>query len=120
MKKPDEIKKGLECGNNDIGCPICPYLGDTKCIQKRNADALALIQHLEREREVMLQDMKHLAMGSDYCDTCKHGKSEIEAIICQSHDFCCEECSAECACKDCFGCTNWEWRGVPEPPKEEE
>ena len=50
MKTPEEIKKGLECGNNDIGCPICPYLGDTKCIQKRNADALALIQQLERDK----------------------------------------------------------------------
>lgn len=82
MKTPEEIKKGLECGNNDIGCPICPYLGDTKCIQKRNEDALALIQRLEaqnaelkRERDAAIYDLSQMRC----CPACKH-QEEKEAL----------------------------------------
>lgn len=50
MKKPEEIKKGLECCNTYNDCLNCPYDkadGSWACTVERNADALAYIQQLE-------------------------------------------------------------------------
>ena len=61
MKTPDEIKKGLaacstdECHGEHVGCTYndCGAM----CIQNICADALALIQQLERERDAAINDM---------------------------------------------------------------
>ena len=52
MKKPEEIKKGLECCRTPVKCECCPYqqecdlpFGDLVV-----ADALALIQKLECDK----------------------------------------------------------------------
>lgn len=61
MKKPDEIKKGLEyCGNSNNCSYACPYradclFGDSRALEH---DALTYIQQLERERDAMLASMK--------------------------------------------------------------
>ena len=57
MKTPDEIKKGLECCNNDFipadgtsRCSCCPYdIGDEhpECADILHIDALAYIVQLE-------------------------------------------------------------------------
>ena len=53
MKTPEEIKKGLECCENDSGScsERCPYFNSLSngvdCASKMHADALALIQQLE-------------------------------------------------------------------------
>jgi len=50
VKKPEEIKKGLECCNTFNDCLNCPYDkadGSWACTVERNADALAYIQQLE-------------------------------------------------------------------------
>jgi len=50
VKKPEEIKKGLECCNTYNDCLNCPYDkadGSWACTVERNADALAYIQQLE-------------------------------------------------------------------------
>lgn len=54
MKRPDEIKKGLECCSNvnfvcNEECPYYKSLSEGEdCCLKKNADALALIQQLEK------------------------------------------------------------------------
>ena len=56
MKKPEDIKKGLECcvrGN----CIACPY--SRNCVAK-NADALALIQKLQAENTEKAEKIKKL------------------------------------------------------------
>ena len=49
MKKPEEIKKGLECCCGGVRCEQCPYQPecDLPFGDSVNADALALIQQLE-------------------------------------------------------------------------
>lgn len=48
MKKPEEIKKGLECCTNDsyVCDEKCPYFG-TDCAAKMHVEVLAYIQQLE-------------------------------------------------------------------------
>lgn len=53
MKTPEEIKKGLECCENDSGScsERCPYFDSLSngvdCASKMHADSLAYIQELE-------------------------------------------------------------------------
>ena len=61
MKSADEIKKALECCNdlNGHDCNDCPYRDNPiskYCKTERNADALALIQQLERENHDLLEE----------------------------------------------------------------
>ena len=56
MKKPEEIKKGLECCDKFLGgghwniCSKCPYdMGKGRCYGTMMADALAYIQQLEAQ-----------------------------------------------------------------------
>lgn len=53
MKKPEDIKKGLECcATTDVGdCEVCPYKPYRSCRQVKNVDTLALIQQLEDEKK---------------------------------------------------------------------
>ena len=69
MKSPDEIKKGLECCKEDE-CfgdrENCPYTADPKlCVGVMCADALALIQQLEAERDAMKEALG--LMVYQYC-----------------------------------------------------
>lgn len=52
MKKPEEIKKGLECCTDSDGCYWdngCPYGANKECSCDLKADALAYIQQLEAQ-----------------------------------------------------------------------
>lgn len=63
MKTPDEIKKGLECclKNALDPCIGCPYerIGDDEWKCGLNADALALIQQLEAERDAAVDALRN-------------------------------------------------------------
>ena len=49
MKKPNKIKKGLECCAKSEGCPQdCPYYDVPSCGSTLKLDALAYIQQLEQ------------------------------------------------------------------------
>lgn len=113
MRKPDEIKKGLECCvrrcDYDNGCA---YAGSMKCCDNLKIDALAYIQQLERERDALLADLKEADMND-----CCHCKSYIhsENNACEAADFNCDACeNNDCMCKDCRNNNHWEWRGVQE------
>ena len=58
MKSPDEIKKGLECCTIPL-CDECPYDNDPSCVVK-NADALALIQQLESDKQQLEGMLAHM------------------------------------------------------------
>lgn len=116
MKKPEEIKKGLDCCQTTVRCNICPYtdVGNivAECSGRLAGDALEYIIQLEsrlaqveRERNAAVKDL------ADACKYCKH-------ISCDDED-------ENSPCKDCMQRkggvpfapmirTRFEWRGVCE------
>jgi len=76
MKTPEEIKMALKGCKAFSSCSRCPYFGPSdmlSCKQRRNADALAYIQQLERERDAAVEDMTNIVMkyGEPYCEYCE-------------------------------------------------
>lgn len=116
MKKPDEIKKGLELcsvGFYENICTDCPYssLAMAECPTKLKADALAYIQQLEAERDAAVEDIRFAYTSYvGACQTCKHGKAQVDCI----EPLRCDNCENEkCKCQSCdSNYSNWEWRGV--------
>lgn len=126
MRKPEEIKKGLECcilETDDTStvdyCRACPYQPTGLCFRTLLKDVTAYInqfenhfrevakkvQQLERERDAAVRDVKELGD----CKGCKHDDRCHEVFI---H---CEDCiDLECPCRTCEQSTrnNWQWRGV--------
>ena len=103
-RTPEEIKRGLECCNAFNACLSCPYehIVDTEhgwgCVVIRNADTLAYIQQLERERDAAVEDIFKT------CLNCKHEKLGYGVGPCPP---------AEEYVK-MIDCCNWQWRGVQE------
>ena len=125
MKKPEEIKKGLECANNcsesGLRCRECPYLGDN--CSDLNADAIEYIEWLEknlqytvdaaevlraesakfeRERDAAVSDLE----CESECYSCKYRDNRANC----DEDVSCYNCRLDCPCTT-FKC-NWQWRGV--------
>ncbi len=98
---PDEIKKAMQGCHSFEMCSLCPYFSlsvTLGCKRRRNADALAYIQQLERERDAAVADI------CKTCSTCKHYYYNRQ-----------DDDTADCLWFD--GCKNedhWEWRGVKE------
>lgn len=103
MKTPEEIKKGLVCCTTDddgfADCNSCPYyLTNNPCYYAMNADALAYIQQLERERDAAVKILTDIVHSTDW-----FGDVDI-----------CAACKKD-NCKECrFYNEGFEWRGVPE------
>lgn len=118
MKKPEEIKKGLECCNSLAGCGECPYKvvdlgfdGDVcTCDDRLERDALAYIQQLEEEKAALIEALR---TADKDCEFCKHANAYGQA--CVDNDFTCGGCTVleQCPCCDCSSLNNhWEWCGV--------
>lgn len=61
QKTPDDIKKGLWCCTHNSGCDVCPYRDiSVGCRPARNADALALIQQLESDKQQLEGLLTHM------------------------------------------------------------
>lgn len=93
MKTPEEIKKGLKYHSEYLPCAECPYETPTntgECIKYLTDDALALIQQLEEQIDLM-----KIQMQGD-CGVCKHWNGEK-----------CDECLAK------TGHPHWEYEGLP-------
>lgn len=129
MKTPDEIKKGLEmCGVIRGRCKGCPYDGDAECVSNHSADALALIQQLERSYDVNRQIIEELNLY-----IAAWGVHQHEWVSVKDRQPCVEECRYLICLNDGFIATaiwdnGWElwadagevthWMPMPEPPKE--
>ena len=101
MKTPEEIKKGLACGN----CFSCPYFtgmedpGD--CGGQAAKDALAYVEQLEGTISLML-----IQMRGD-CGCCLHGR-----------DGSMERCS-KCLTSPKVYHPLWEYEGLPEVERDD-
>ena len=110
MKTPEEIKKGLACGN----CFSCPYFTGMKdpgdCGGQAAKDALAYIEQLEAERDAAIKDIPRA------CGYCKH---YYNPPIFEETAFGIKISYCEKECHNISGVnTGWEWRGAQ--PKEED
>lgn len=111
-RTPEEIKKGLDCCIID-DCNTCPYEEncfsvDEELCESMVADALALIQQLERERDAAVEQLKAVDVNSYFeCAHCKHEE------LCNSSVLPCNDCdNEECPCHTCSDGSNWRWCGV--------
>ena len=138
-RTPEEIKRGVECCNAFNACPSCPYehIVDTEhgwgCVVIRNADTLALIQQLERERDEARSDLDTLS----YANTELHSayeamKRERDVAVEAPHGVCkaCIHFNGHYPPGDIMSCCkfeeciygmgewdaedHWQWRGVQE------
>ena len=117
-----EIIQALRCCEKEVCADggLCPLFSDADCIVHLGEAATDLIERLtaenakaEAERDALLEYAK-LFTG---CDTCKHSnycKTDSEC------NACAQDVKGNCYCKDCERGSNWEWRGLPESPEEEE
>ena len=107
-KTPDEIKKGLDDIFVIYRSPCSNFVSEA--LQKVTAnivkEALAYIQHLEREKDALLKDLR----ATDPCDNCKHCETAWEC------DGDCSFCyhSETCQCRECDDDSHWEWAGIKE------
>ena len=103
MKTPEEIKKALKLCAYD-GCQYedryeCPFGGNVMCIENMVTDALAYIEQLEEQVQLM-----RIQMQGD-CGCCKHGQDMAR----------CNKCLTE---KEYHPL--WEYEGLPEVKKDDQ
>ena len=146
MKTPDEIKMGLECCKEDE-CfgdrENCPYTADPKlCVGVMCADALALIQQLESDKQQLEGMLAHMNQLRDAAagralkmdervhqleaerDAAIHDMHEAQSIVCLicKNYYQPDPAVKKYGCKE-FGehwledggaivCGKFEWRGV--------
>lgn len=94
MKKPDEIKKALECCFNATQCGDCPYY-PVSCDRELVRDAREYIRQLEAERDAAIDDMTEMAryVSDDVCTWC-------------------DQCDCERGCMGTGANSGFNWRGV--------
>ena len=124
MKKPDEIKKGLECASNCSenlnGCENCPYNGLDCC--DLHPDALVLIQQLEADNAQLNRCIENLtdklnAMNDEVAKLQAERDAAVKDLqtVCNMMNICrmCkDDDEGSERCEGCLMSSNWEWRGV--------
>lgn len=99
MKSPEEIKKGLNCCDEQMSCDECPYHGENDCSYLIIKDGLSYIKQLEAERDALIYDIE------EYCAEC---------ALCKYYS----QGPYETPCNNCRHMhtdavvSMWEWRGV--------
>ena len=94
MKKPDEIKKALECCfQNSEQCADCPYY-PTSCDRELVRDAREYIRQLETERDALIEEIGICCA----CWLCKYGRLDSDQWPCAVCDYM---------------RSRFEWRGLP-------
>ena len=131
MKKPEEIKKGLECYINHgeckkhprcNGCPYKIYTPDEVYGNVPIRDALALIQQLEADNSRLNDTIRSLTdlLNAAHEETAKAIRERDAAVDALHGDCsrCCWQQTEKCAtCRHDAGAwntheDNWEWEGV--------
>ena len=121
MKSSDEIKKGLECcAASYADChKECTYKPDCDGSQILK-DALALIQHKERENETLTDDLiAERQINKEQLERIQQLEAERDAAVAGLKSNCtCPECKyfSDEIQDPCRGCkpndSKFEWRGV--------
>lgn len=95
MKTPEEIKKGMNHCSCSEPCVECLYDGRNfpLCIIRMLKDAIAYIQQLEAERDLVVEMLRN---NPHCCEFCRH--MPVGGYVCTSNP------KADGSC--------WEWRGV--------
>ena len=140
MKKPEEIKKGLECCNQKcVGDKFCPYDEySNACENTLHKDALALIQQLEAQVPRWISVEERLPEGEDPVlilvkETEHYGlhKEKSKVYYCQYLAYWDDEEWYTTWCNGCRKITDTanepnaddyevtHWMPMPEAPKEE-
>ena len=130
MKKPDEIKKGLEClmAEKQLPCSVCPYNDEpVACCEVIIPDALAYIQQLEADNAQQARCIENL---TDKLNALNDELAELQAerdaavaLIPRACAYCKwygtkhggfhPDCKNPNGCRNVSGInTGWQWRGV--------
>ena len=141
MKKPEEIKKGLECCNQKcVGDKFCPYDEySNACENTLHKDALAYIQQLEAQVPRWISVEERLPEGEDPVlilvkETEHYGlhKEKSKVYYCQYLAYWDDEEWYTTWCNGCRKITDTanepnaddyevtHWMPLPEAPKEDE
>lgn len=131
-RTPEEIKRGIKCHVSWGDCSTeCPY-DDVRnkpaheCIQSMTKDALALIQHLESERDAALAKVPKWISGKDRLPENKKETADCYlvtdgAFIWMAYWGCKEWQFAQCT--DSPYVIDWtditHWMPLPKAPEEE-
>lgn len=113
VKRPDEIKRGLDECTRLGGCAACPYFVDhtmAQCTPKLAADALAYIQQLEAQVPQWISVEERLP------------EMEGKYIVCTAKGsvYCAKFSTRHGPCFHADMYTHiTHWMPMPEPPKEE-
>lgn len=136
-RTPDEIKKGLECCQDCQSCTKydetqCPYYDVKGCVDTLLADAIALIQQLESDKQQLEGLCNHMNQLRDAAagralkmeERAHQLEAERDAAVKDLHDalklsneidvcqFCNRrDCTHDGVC-DIWEHERWEWRGV--------
>lgn len=105
-RTPERIKANLKQCSKVRGCAGCEHLGDLGCVEQNIRYTLALIEHLESERDAAVRDLKLIS----HCYTCSNQDLDKQGV-----------------CKNSGGggapfmkCPGYVWdKKLPEPPKED-
>lgn len=145
MKTPEEIKKGLLVHAHTICDDLCPYYGFKEggvlCSNELCGDALSYIEQLEQisihwqsSMDQVEKALRDNGFGSleELLQAYSRVKRERDAAVADARGRCfsCRHSGVDerdKPCRTCLfeteGCISdkpaWEWRGVPEPPKED-
>ena len=118
IKKPEEIKKGLECCSVEYKCPTdcrpCPYVARKPfCESEMHRDALALIQQLEAQipkwisvEERLPEEFVDVLVFRDgcYAIACITNNEPVDGLVWSFTGI---------------GGNPTHWMPLPEPPKED-
>lgn len=133
-RTPDDAKKGLECcTSRDCGGNKCPYFNEKSCNEAKSADALALIQRLDRtivDQEKLAKKFYDQKVEAENKilkleDRVKQLETERDALINEIDTYqhpcdCCKHAEEEASKEPCARCkqifkgrkSHFEWRGV--------
>ena len=141
MKEKEIMQSMRICATHiEKGCGLCPQMKDVRCTERLADEAITMIERLTAEntelrKEIEWKDMvialaqrKQVEAEAERDALIEQIKERHDCLDCKHNDFCefdgafvvdCMNCvQEECQCAGCCDYSRWEWRGLPEAPKE--
>ena len=141
MKEKEIMQSMRICATHiEKGCGLCPQMKDVRCTERLADEAITMIERLTAEntelrKEIEWKDMvialaqrKQVEAEAERDALIEQIKERHDCLDCKHNDFCefdgafvvdCMNCvQEECQCAGCCDYSRWEWRGLPEEPKE--